>query len=357
MALFRWKDAKTQALADSLNAAARKEFTQEELFQFAPYDPTAGERGGYSNYSYWGSTLRAFFKNKTASFFLILIAVTLLFTFLEPMLPYGREANTIYWITVEEIDPFTLQPKLDEAGNPIVKSVRASDQAPGKDFLFGSNNLGQDLWSQIWAGTRNSLTIGFAVACVDALLGILMGVLWGYVRKLDFLFTELYNVFDNIPQTLLVIIISYILRPGMGTMIFAMCLTSWLATARFVRNQVVIIRDRDYNLASRCLGTGTGRIIVKNLLPYLVSIITMRMALAIPAAISNEVFINYIGLGVPPEIPTLGNLVEAGRRVMTEPALSYQLFFPVIVLSVVTISFYIIGNAFADAADPKNHVN
>lgn len=357
MALFRYKDSKTKTLADSLNAAAKKEFTSQELFQFAPYDPDAGERGGYSNYSYWGSTLRAFLKNKTAAFCLILIAATLLFTFLEPLLPYDREPNTIYWMTVEEMDPFTLQPKLDQAGNPITKSIRASDQAPGKDFWFGSNNLGQDLWSQIWAGTRNSLGIGFAVACVDALLGILMGVLWGYVRKLDFFFTELYNIFDNIPQTLLVIIISYILRPGIGTMIFAMCLTSWLATARFVRNQVVIIRDRDYNLASRCLGTGTGRIIFRNLLPYLVSIITMRMALAIPAAISNEVFITYIGLGVPLETPTLGNLVDTGRRVMMEPTLSYQLFFPVIILSIVTISFYIIGNAFADAADPKNHVN
>ena len=357
MALFRYKDSKTEALSRSLEQQARREFTQEELFQFAPYDPTAGERGSYSNYSYWRSTFRMFFKNKTATFFLILIAATLLFTFLEPLIPYEREPNTIYWMTVEEVDPFTLQPKLDENGNPIVKQVRASDQRPSKDFWFGSNNVGQDLWSQIWAGTRNSLGIGFAVACVDAILGILMGVLWGYVRKLDFLFTELYNVFDNIPQTLLVIIISYVLRPGVGTMIFAMCLTSWLSTARFVRNQVVIIRDRDYNLASRCLGTGTGRIITKNLLPYLVSIITMRMALAIPAAISNEVFITYIGLGVPLETPTLGNLVDTGRKVMMEPALRYQLFFPIIILSIVTISFYIIGNAFADAADPKNHVN
>lgn len=357
MAFFRIKDSKTQALADSLNASAKRQLRQDELFQFAPYDPDAGERGGYSDYSYWRSTLRAFCKNKSALFFLCLIALTLLFTFLEPLLPYDREANTIYWTTVEEVNIFTLEPVLDENGNPVVKEVRATDRAPGKEFWFGTNSIGQDLWSQIWAGTRNSLGIGFAVACVDALLGILMGVLWGYVRKLDFLFTELYNVFDNVPQTLIVIIISYILRPGIGTMIFAMCLTSWLQTARFVRNQVVIIRDRDYNLASRCLGTSTARIMIKNLLPYLVSIITMRMALAIPAAISNEVFITYIGLGVPLETPTLGNLLEAGRRVMMEPALRYQLFFPVIVLSAVTISFYILGNAFADAADPKNHVN
>ena len=80
------------------------------------------------------------------------------------------------------------------------------------------------------------------------------------------------------------------------------------------------------------------------------------MALAIPAAIGNEVFITYIGLGVPLEIPTLGNLIKAGQTVMMESTLSYQLFFPVIILSIITISFYIVGNSFADAADPKNHV-
>ncbi|MEG0754846.1 MAG: ABC transporter permease [Oscillospiraceae bacterium] len=334
MGLFRYKDHKTQQLADALSKAPT--LSEEEKFQFADYDPSAGERGGYSNYSYWGATIRVFLKNKVAVFFLCVIVATLLFTFLQPYLPGQKEADVIY------MDPISGQ--------------RATNVAPNDEYIFGTNDIGQDMWSQIWAGTRTSLGIGFAVACVEALLGVLVGVLWGYVRKLDFFFTELYNIFDNVPQTLVLIIISYILRPGIGTMIFAMCLTSWLATARFVRNQIVIIRDRDYNLASRCLGTGTGRIIGKNLLPYLVSIITLRMALAIPAAIGNEVFINYIGLGLPPKIPSLGNLIEAGRRIMMEPTLRYQLIFPVIILSIVTISFYIIGNSFADAADPKNHV-
>lgn len=354
MSLFSAKDNKTQILADSLNET---KFSENELFELATYDPNASEKLPHTNYSYWNSTFRAFLLNKTACFFLFLITITLAFTFLEPLLPYDREANIIYWVEEAELDYFTLQYKVDEFGEVIIKEVRASDKAPSSDFWFGTNTLGQDLWSQIWTGTRNSLLIGFTVACVDALLGVLMGVLWGYVRKLDFIFTELYNVFDNVPQTLLVIIISYIMRPGISTMIFAMCLTSWLATSRFVRNQVVIIRDRDYNLASRCLGSRTPRIISKNLLPYLVSIITMRMALAIPVAISNEVFITYIGLGVPLETPTLGNLVEAGRKVMMEPTLRYQLFIPVFVLAIVTISFYIVGNAFADAADPKNHTH
>jgi oligopeptide transport system permease protein len=240
--------------------------------------------------------------------------------------------------------------------NDPVTGIQIRNQPPGDEFWFGTNAIGQDLWSRIWLGTRTSLFIGFSVAVVETLLGVTIGVLWGYVRKLDLPLTELYNIFDNIPQTLVLILISYIMRPGMGTLIFAMCLTSWLGMARFVRNQTVIIRDRDYNLASRCLGTPARRIVTRNLLPYLVSVIVMSVAMAIPLAIGSEVFVSYIGIGLPVSIPSLGNLITSGIGKMMEPALRYQLLFPTAVLSVVTISFYVIGNAFADASDPKNHV-
>ena len=336
-----YRNHKTEQLGEALEEQLKKELsaadlTDEELFSFAGFDASAAERGGYSNYSYWGATIRAFFQNKIAVFFLLVMVATLVFTFIQPYLPNQRDPITIYY---------------NESGRTL------SNLSPGEEgFLFGTNNIGQDIWSRIWSGTRTSLFIGFTVACVEAVLGILMGVLWGYVRQLDFFFTELYNIFDNIPQTLLLILISYILNPGVDTIIFALCLTGWLGMARFIRNQIIIIRDRDYNLASRCLGTPTRRIIFKNLLPYLVSVITMRMALAIPSAIGNEVFVTYIGIGLPLDTPSLGNLIETGRELMTIPSLRYQLYFPVAVLAVITISFYIIGNAFADAADPKNHV-
>ena len=337
---FSYRRMKEEELADKLSAQLETELdcgmSDEELFSFAEFDPENAERGGYSNYSYWGSTLRAFFQNKAAVFFLIVMISVLAFTFVQPYLP-------------NQLDPLEIH--TNEWGMPL------NNVPPGTDgFILGTNSIGQDLWSRIWSGTRTSLFIGFSVALVEAVVGILVGVLWGYVRKLDFFFTELYNVLDNIPQTLLLILISYVLKPGVSTIIFALCLTGWLGMARFIRNQIIIIRDRDYNLASRCLGVSTGRIIFKNLLPYLVSVITMRMALAIPSAIGNEVFVTYIGIGLPLDTPSLGNLINTGRSLMTMAPLRYQLYFPVIVLAVITISFYIIGNAFADAADPKNHV-
>jgi oligopeptide transport system permease protein len=336
MAFLNRKQQGVMENIGSLLAEQYEGLSEGELFSLAGQDEAAAEFTAVTGYAYWKSTLRIFLKNRIAVFFTALIIVILLFTVIQPLLPRQKNSNTIY--------------------NDPVTGIQIQNRRPDSEFWFGTNSIGQDLWSRIWHGTRTSLFIGLSVACVEALLGVIIGVFWGYVRRLDFIFTELYNIFDNIPQTLVLILISYVLRPGINTMIFAMCITSWLGTARFVRNQVLIIRDRDYNLASRCLGTPVLRIIMKNLLPYLVSVITMRMAMAIPFAIGNEVFVSYIGLGLPLAIPSLGNLINSGIDKLMEPALRYQLIFPTIVLSMVTISFYIVGNAFADASDPRNHV-
>jgi oligopeptide transport system permease protein len=324
---------KSVILENSLTESAKG--AQNELFEFAEYDESSAEKAGYSNYSYWKSTIQAFLHNKTAVILLGVVLFILLFTCIQPLLPGQIDPNLV---------------------NNDTSGLQISNHKPDGTFWFGTNSIGQDLWSRVWAGTRTSITIGFIVALIEAAVGITIGVLWGYVRKLDFIFTEIYNVLDNIPSTIVLILFSYVMKPSVISLIIAMSLTRWIGMARFIRNQILMIRDRDYNLASRCLGTPTGRIVYRNLLPYLVSVIMLRMALAIPEAIGSEVFITYIGLGLPVDTPSLGNLITTGRNLLASTALRYQLIFPTVVLSIVTISFYIIGNAFADAADPKNHV-
>lgn len=327
MKQFSYRHTKEAELIENMEEA--------ELFTFGGYNEAETEKTGFSNYSYWNSTLHAFFKNRIAFALLVLLMLLLAFTFIQPYLPGQYDPNLI----------------INNASGMQFRNI-----PPGKQFILGTNSIGQDLWARIWSGTRTSLFIGLSVALAEAVIGITVGVIWGYVRKADFILTEIYNIIDNIPNTIILILISYILKPSVKTLIFAMCITGWIQMARFIRNQILIIRDRDYNVASRCLGTPTARIIVKNLLPYLVSVIMLRMALTIPAAIGNEVFITYIGLGLPVNIPSLGNLINEGRALITSPALRYQLVYPTIILSFVTISFYIIGNAFSDAADPKNHL-
>lgn len=337
------KNTKSRRLEQQLDTlqqqgpAAWAELPEDELFTPAGFQPQQAEATASSNYSYWGSTFRAFFKNRLAVALLIALIAVVAFAFLQPCLPGQKDPNLC------AMDPVT--------------GIQYRNIAPGQDgFVWGSNSIGQDLWARIWAGARTSLTIAFFVAVVEAVVGITAGVLWGYVRGLDFLFTELYNIFDNIPTAIVLILISYVATPSIWTMILGMSIKGWIEMARFIRNQILIIRDRDYNVASRCIGTPTFRIVVRNLLPYLVSVIMLRMALTIPEAIGNEVFITYIGLGLSVETPSLGNLVNDGRKVMMQAGLRYQLLYPTLILSFVTIAFYLIGNAFSDAADPKNHL-
>ena len=324
--LFFLKNTKSKQLEDALTqrqkqgpAAAWAGLPEEELFTPAGFRAEEAEATASSNYSYWGSTLRSFLKNKFAVALLIALVAVVGFAFLQPHLPGQIDPNYC------RVDPET--------------GIQFRNVAPGVDgFVWGSNSIGQDLWARIWAGTRTSLIIAFFVAMIEAVVGITVGVLWGYVRQLDFFFTELYNICDNIPSTIILILISYVASPSVPTLILGMSLTGWIAMARFIRNQILIIRDRDYNVASRCIGTPTFRIVLRNLLPYLVSVIMLRMALTVPAAIGSEVFVTYIGLGLSVETPSLGNLINDGRQVMMQAGLR------------------LIGNAFSDAADPKNHM-
>ena len=343
--LFFLKNAKSKQLEDALAgrqrstgpAAAWAGLPEDELFTPAGFRAEEAEATASSNYSYWGSTLRSFLKNRFAVALLVALVAVVAFAFLQPHLPGQIDPNYC------RVDPET--------------GIQYRNIAPGVDgFVWGSNSIGQDLWARIWAGTRTSLVIAFFVAMIEAVVGITVGVLWGYVRQLDFFFTELYNICDNIPSTIILILISYVASPSVPTLILGMSLTGWIAMARFIRNQILIIRDRDYNVASRCIGTPTFRIVLRNLLPYLVSVIMLRMALTVPAAIGSEVFVTYIGLGLSVETPSLGNLINDGRQVMMQAGLRYQLLYPTIILSFVTIAFYLIGNAFSDAADPKNHM-
>ena len=130
-----------------------------DAFTFAEYDESAGEKVAWSDYSYWGSTFRMFFKNRVAVALLVLLAAILIFTTIQPYLPGQRPATLI------NNDPET--------------GMMLMNVAPGEEFWFGTNSIGQDLWSMVWSGTRTSLLIGLAVACSEIVLGITWGCCGG----------------------------------------------------------------------------------------------------------------------------------------------------------------------------------
>lgn len=178
--------------------------------------------------------------------------------------------------------------------------------------------------------------------------------MWGYVRKMDRFFTEVYNILVNVPTIIYMTLIALMIGQSFSILTGTLIVFGWMYTGRHVRNLVLIYRDREYNLASRCLGTPMSRILTRNILPYLTSVLMLRLALSIPAAIGYETTLSYLGLGLGIETPSLGILLRNARNYFLD--FPYLLFFPAIIVSLITITFYLVGSAFSDACDPRNHV-
>ena len=301
----------------------------DELFYCVDYSPEEAERIGYSNYSYWGSVLQNFLKRKMAVFCAILFVGLVTFSFVA--------------LSIAKYDYATLEV------NNALKFTK-----PNAEYWFGTDNIGRDYWCQVWFAAQTSIRMALIVAVGESVLGIVIGLVWGYVRKLDRFFTELYNLIYNIPIIIYMTLIALLVGRSFWIMVVSLVATHWLNMARRVRNMVFMYRDREYNLASRCLGTPLWRVLTKNILPYLVSVIILGMALSIPATISLESTLSYLGIGLDSRTPSLGVLLRDARLFFLD--YPYLLIFPAVIVSIISISFYIMGNAFSDAADPRNHV-
>lgn len=301
----------------------------QDLFTQAEFHEEQLEDTGFSNYSYWRSTLRTFFKSMTVKVIVVLVAIMVAYTIIYPM--------------ATDLDPYT-----------VSLSARDWNQPPSREHLFGTDGVGRDIWARVWFGTRTSLLLSVAVAFFQVGLGVVIGALWGFYRKLDTMMFAIYNTLTNVPSTIYLVLIAYIMKPSIFTIIIALVATGWISEARWFRSRILALREVDYNIASICLKTPTRRIISKNVIPHLVSLIIMDAALTIPSSIGSEVFLSFIGVGLPPETCTLGNLVNQGRSAFL--VYPFQMICPTLLLCFITVSFYIIGNKFADASDPKNHL-
>lgn len=315
----------------SVHSRSRSRMPEKQLFQFAEYHSQEAERIGYSNYSYWKSVWRNFIKKKTAVVMAIVFILLIVFTFIAP--------------TFSKYDAATV--RVDHA------DMSKMFTSPNSEYWFGTDSIGCDYWCQVWSATRTSIILSVSVSIGQILVGVIIGLLWGYVRKLDRFFTELYNFIDNIPTIIYMTLIALMIGKSTLVMAVAMIAFYWLGTARNIRNLVFMYRDREYNLASRCLGTGLWRILTKNIFPYLISVIVLRLALSIPGIIAYETTLSYLGL-LDISTPSLGILLRDARsNFMSYP---YLLVFPAAIVTLITVTFYLVGNAFSDACDPRNHV-
>ena len=302
---------------------------KDDLFRFVEYSPEAAERTGYSDYSYWKSVFQNFFKKKSAVVMSAIFFGLVIFSFIA--------------LAIGKYDYQTL----------LTDSTLAFKK-PSGEFWFGTDNLGRDYWCQGWYAAQTSIKLALLVALGECVLGVVIGCLWGYVRQLDRPLTELYNIINNIPTIIYMTLISLMVGQSFTIMAVSLICFGWLTMARNVRNLVLMYRDREYNLASRCLGTPIWRVLSKNIFPYLISIVILRLALSIPSTIALESTLSYLGLGLDINTPSLGILLRNARNYFLD--YPYLLVFPAVIVSLITITFYLVGNAFSDAADPRNHV-
>lgn len=321
-----------------LNSKEEFELSDEELFTRIDNKSIDSEKIMAPRYSYWHSVFRIFFKNKVNIFLLGVLVVLLVFTYIYPtFVDYNKYGNLMN-ATAKHLSPLAAMKKF---GYNI-------------HWILGAGSSGQSTFDAIWVGSRISISLALICGFINITFGVIIGAIWGFSKKVDMVMTEVYNIFSNVPYILLVAVIVMILTASFWSMVFALTITGWLTIAYFIRTQVVIIRDREYNLASKCLGTSITKIALRNILPFMTSIIVTVAATEIPSYISMEVFLSFIQMGLSDM--SLGRLIYEAESAMVTPGWQFEFWSPVVIASIITVVLYVLGQNLGDASDPRTHM-
>ncbi|MDD6216077.1 MAG: ABC transporter permease [Roseburia sp.] len=312
--------------------------SEEELFSRVDHSDLDAEKITAPRYSYWHSVFRVFFKKKINIVILALLAVILAFTYIYPLfVDYDKFGNLLN-ATAKHLSPSAA---MEQFGANI-------------HWILGAGAAGQSTFDAIWFGSRISISLALMCGLINITIGVIVGAIWGFSKKVDRIMMEVYNVVANVPYILIVSVMVMILTASFWTMVFALTITGWLTIAYFIRTQVIIIRDREYNLASKCLGTSTTKIAMKNILPFMTSIVVTVAATEIPNYISMEVFLAYIGMGLSDM--SLGRLIYEAESAMVTPGWGFEFWSPVVISAIITIVLYVVGQNLGDASDPRTHM-
>ncbi len=225
---------------------------------------------------------------------------------------------------------------------------------PSSQHLFGTDQNGADVLSEILFGARVSLTIALSVVSVTLLVGLVIGSFAGFFGGWsDLLTMRFVDMIFGFPGFLLILAIVAILQEAsVGNMIFALCLTGWASYARLVRGEILHLKEKEHVLNARALGLPSWRVLVFHIWPQLIGPLVIQASFSMAATIITESSLSFLGLGVSPKTPTWGALLGAGRQYLIEAP--YLSFFPGLFIVLLVLGFNLVGDGLREALDPKS---
>lgn len=275
----------------------------------------------------WSDAIRSFSKNKLAIIGLVIVAIFILMAIFADVIapaPYYRSVLT------ETLD------------------------FPTARHWMGTDAIGRDLLSRIIYGARTSLIVGFSVQFIAFGIGLPLGAAAGLRGGwIDFFVVRLLEVMTAFPNFLFAIFLMSILGNGLGNVILAIGLTSWIGVCRLTRGQFLALREREFVVSARSYGAGDKRIVLRHLLPHALPSLIIMLALGIPAAIFAEAGLSFLGVGINDPIPSWGKMVSESLGYLR--VYWYMGIFPTLTIALAMFGFNFLGDGLRDALDPTMH--
>ncbi|PVE20507.1 peptide ABC transporter permease [Microvirga sp. KLBC 81] len=237
------------------------------------------------------------------------------------------------------------------AGDPMTMNPFKRLQPPSAEMWFGSDNLGRDVFARTIFGARISLMVGLLSAVCAALAGLLIGIIAGYNRCFDNIAMRVMDGLMSIPTILLAIALISLTGPGIGILIVAIAIPETPAVTRLVRSVVLSVRERPYVEAALCGGARLPKVLGRHILPSTIPALMVQSASVCASAILTEAGLSFLGVGVPPEIPSWGNMIASSRLYLGVAPLT--VFAPGICLAVTVLTVNLLGDGLRDLFDPR----